>query len=134
NIASDTQNIQKNTAFIMDMMHRRGIKNVQLLTATTTGVPPAVYGEVLSPGAKQTIIFYAHYDGQPVNPAQWAKGLDPFLPKLFTAAIENNGTNIPFPASGNSYNSEWRIYGRSASDDKAGVVAILNAYDAIKKT
>jgi acetylornithine deacetylase/succinyl-diaminopimelate desuccinylase-like protein len=29
--------------------------------------------------------------------------------------------------------NEWRIYARSASDDKAGVDAILNAYDAIKK-
>jgi acetylornithine deacetylase/succinyl-diaminopimelate desuccinylase-like protein len=33
-------------------------------TVTST---PAVYGEVLVPGAKQTLIFYAHYDGQPVN-------------------------------------------------------------------
>src|SRR5689334_11501952 len=75
NTAIDTQNIQKNAAYIMDMMHMRGIGNVRLLQATTAGVPPAVYGEVLHPGAKQTLIFYAHYDGQPVNPAQWAKGL-----------------------------------------------------------
>jgi acetylornithine deacetylase/succinyl-diaminopimelate desuccinylase-like protein len=32
------------------------------------------------------------------------------------------------------YNNEWRIYARSASDDKAGVDAILNAYDAINKS
>ena len=32
------------------------------------------------------------------------------------------------------FNTEWRIYARSASDDKAGVDAILNAYDAIKKS
>jgi acetylornithine deacetylase/succinyl-diaminopimelate desuccinylase-like protein len=31
------------------------------------------------------------------------------------------------------YNNEWRIYARSASD-KAGVDAILNAYDAINKS
>ncbi|MDQ3683859.1 MAG: M20/M25/M40 family metallo-hydrolase [Bacteroidota bacterium] len=134
NVAKDTANIKKNAAFIMDMMKMRGIQKVQLLTAQTVGVPPAVYGEVIFPGAKQTLIFYAHYDGQPVNPAQWAKGLDPFQPKLFTAAIDKNGNNIPFPENGDSYNAEWRIYGRSASDDKAGVVAILNAYDAIKKS
>src|SRR5438128_9382684 len=86
NVAKDTINIQKNAAFIIDMMKKRGIQKLQLLTAQTAGVPPAVYGEVIVPGAKQTIVFYAHYDGQPVNPAQWAKGLDPFLPKLFTAA------------------------------------------------
>jgi acetylornithine deacetylase/succinyl-diaminopimelate desuccinylase-like protein len=132
NVAADPAGQQKNAAFIMAMMNRRGIQKVQLLTASTTGVPPVVYGEVIVPGAKQTFIFYAHYDGQPVNPAQWAKELDPFQPKLFSNAIDKGGTNIPFPADGN-YNNEWRIYARSASDDKAGVVAILNAYDAINK-
>ncbi|MBS1563888.1 MAG: M20/M25/M40 family metallo-hydrolase, partial [Bacteroidetes bacterium] len=92
-----------------------------------------VYGEVIVPGAKQTLIFYAHYDGQPVNPAQWAKEVEPFQPKLFSNAIDKGGINRPFPVDG-SYNTEWRIYARSASDDKAGVNAILNAYDAIHKS
>ena len=133
NLARDTTNILKNTGFIMQMMSKRGIQNVQLLNATTVGVPPAVYGEVNISGAKQTLIFYAHYDAQPVNPSQWAKGLAPFEPKLFTAPIDNNGSNIPFQDD-NNYNPEWRIYARSSSDDKAGADAILNAYEAIKKS
>ena len=133
NLAKDTLNIKTTAAFIMDMMNKRGIQKVQLLNAAAAGAAPAVYGEVNVTGATQTLIFYAHYDGQPVNPAQWAKGLEPFVPKLFTAAIDNGGSNISFPAD-NKYNAEWRIYARSASDDKAGVAAILNAYDAIKKT
>jgi acetylornithine deacetylase/succinyl-diaminopimelate desuccinylase-like protein len=133
NVASDTLNIQKNAAFIMDMMNKRGIQKVQLLQAGLAGVPPVVYGESLVPGAKQTLLFYAHYDGQPVNPSQWARGLDPFQPKLFSGAIDKNGINIPFPADG-SYNDEWRIYARGASDDKAGVDVILNAWDALKKS
>jgi acetylornithine deacetylase/succinyl-diaminopimelate desuccinylase-like protein len=132
NVAADPDGQQKTAAFIMTMMSKRGIQKVQLLNASTPGVPPAVYGEVIVPGAKQTLIFYAHYDGQPVNPAQWAKELDPFKPKLFSNAFDRGGRNLPFPADG-SYQSEWRIYARSASDDKAGVDAILNAYDAIRK-
>jgi acetylornithine deacetylase/succinyl-diaminopimelate desuccinylase-like protein len=132
NVAADPVGQQKNADFIMEMMAKRGIQKVQLLSANTAGVPPAVYGEVNVPGAKQTIIFYAHYDGQPVNPAQWAKGLDPFQPKLVSGAIDKGGTNISFPVDGN-YKNEWRIYARGASDDKAGVSAIINAYDAIKK-
>lgn len=133
NVAADPAGQQKNAAFIMSMMNKRGIQKVQLLNTSTPGAPPAVYGEVMFPGAKQTLIFYAHYDGQPVNPAQWAKGLDPFQPKLFSNAIDKNGINIPFPGDGN-YHNEWRIYARGASDDKAGVDAILNAYDGINKT
>ena len=132
NVVGDTVGIQKNTAFIMKMMGDRGIKNIQLLTGTTAGAPPAVYGEVIVPGAKQTFIFYAHYDGQPVNPAQWAKGLEPFAPVLFSNALDKGGVNIPYPTDGN-FNKDWRIYGRSASDDKAGVAAILNAMDVIIK-
>jgi acetylornithine deacetylase/succinyl-diaminopimelate desuccinylase-like protein len=133
NVVGDTANIQKNADFIMEMMHKRGIQNVQLLNAVTTGAPPAVYGEVKVPGAQQTLIFYAHYDGQPVNPAQWAKGLEPFTPALFTAAINDGGSRISFPNDGR-YDPAWRIYARGASDDKAGVDVILNAYDAIVKT
>ncbi|GAB2814529.1 zinc-binding metallopeptidase family protein [Ferruginibacter profundus] len=133
NVAADTAGQHRTAAFIMAMMTRRGINKVQLLNATTANVPPAVYGEVIVPGAKQTLIFYAHYDGQPVTAAQWDKALSPFVPKLFTGAIDKSGSNISFPFDGN-YNNDWRIYARSASDDKAGVAAILNAYDAIKKT
>ena len=132
NVASDTSNIKKNAAFIMDMMRKRGINNVQLLSPETKDAPPAVYGEVIIPGAKNTLIFYAHYDGQPVNASQWANGLDPFIPKLYSGDL-NSGQAISFPASG-SYDPQWRIYARGASDDKAGVAAIVNAYDAIVKS
>ncbi|MBC7723061.1 MAG: peptidase M20, partial [Pedobacter sp.] len=129
NIASNPIGLQKNADFIMGMMAKRGIQNIQLLPTKTIGAAPAVYGEVKVPGAKQTLIFYAHYDGQPVNPAQWAKGIEPFVPTLLSAALDKNGSKIALPTDG-QFNPEWRIYGRGASDDKAGVDAILNGYDA----
>lgn len=132
NIASDTQNIRLNASFIMDMMKKRDIQNIQLLQCKTPGAPPAVYGEIKIAGATQTLIFYAHYDGQPVNPAQWAKGLEPFKPKLYSQALDKNGQSISIPTDG-KYMDDWRIYARGASDDKAGVITILNAYDAISK-
>lgn len=134
NIVGDSVGIYKNATFIMDAMKKRGVTNIQLLTPASNKAVPAVYGEVITPGATQTIIFYAHYDGQPVNAAQWAKGLSPFEPKLLTNSLEQNGSFIEFPTADKSFDPQWRIYGRSASDDKAGVMAILNAYDAIVKT
>ena len=133
NTTVSPSSLSDNADFIMSMMYRKGIKNVQMLQGETVNSTPAVYGEVLVPGAKQTLIFYAHYDGQPVNPDQWDKNLSPFVPKLYTDAIDKQGINIPFPVDG-KYNNEWRIYARSASDDKAGVDAILNAYDALNKS
>jgi acetylornithine deacetylase/succinyl-diaminopimelate desuccinylase-like protein len=133
NVAADPAGQQKTAAFIMEMMQQRGIEKVKLLQPAVKGAPAAVYGEVMVAGATQTLIFYAHYDGQPVNPAQWNAALQPFVPKLFSDAIDKGGTALAFPADG-KYNNDWRIYARSASDDKAGVAVILNAYDAIKKS
>ncbi|MFD3003060.1 M20/M25/M40 family metallo-hydrolase [Pontibacter toksunensis] len=133
NVSTDTFNILKNAAFIQEMMLRRGIK-AELLTGTTQGVTPAVFGEIKTPGAKKTIGFYAHYDGQPVNPKQWSEGLEPFKPVLITAPLESGGKIIGPYKNGEAINPGWRIAGRGAADDKAGVMAILNAYDALVKT
>lgn len=132
NVSSDTANITRNTYFIIQMMEQRGIKATRL-NGTTAGVTPAVYGEIIVPGATKTIAFYAHYDGQPVNPQQWAKGLSPFTPVFLTAPVERGGTIIPWQKN-EPVNPEWRLSGRGSADDKAGVMAILNAYDALVKT
>ncbi len=131
NVASDSANIKKNALFIEQMMRDRKIGNIRLLTANDSRFPPAVYGEITVPGARQTIGFYAHYDGQPVNPAQWARGLAPFTPVLFNGSLLDQAQPMPFPSSG-PYQPQWRIYARGSSDDKGGVVAILNAWEALK--
>src|SRR6476646_8788572 len=47
NVAADPDGQQNTAAFILTMMNKRGIQKVQLLKASTPGVPPAVYGEVI---------------------------------------------------------------------------------------
>ncbi len=87
-------------------MKRRGINEVQVLSPSTAGAPPAIYGEVLIPGATRTLIFYAHYDGQPVNPDQWATGLQPFKPQLLNGTLEKNASIIPFLSASGKYDPE----------------------------
>ena len=112
------------------MMKQRGL-NPRLLEGPNPSVPPAVYGEWKVPGAQRTILVYAHYDGQPTDPKQWT-GTLPWQPVFRTAAIEAGGQILPGPNPGAPINPEWRIYARSASDDKAGVMAILTAFNALK--
>ncbi len=130
NVASDSQNIRKNAALILEMMKQRGL-NPRLLEATTPNTPPAVYGEWKTPGAQRTLVLYAHYDGQPTDPKQWT-GTLPWQPVFRSAALEAGGQILPPPADATPFNPEWRIYARSASDDKAGVMAILTAFEALK--
>ena len=132
NVAYDSVNIRRNADFIKQMMEKRGIK-AELLFADSPGANPAVYGEIKVKNAKKTIALYAHYDGQPVNPKQWSDGLSPFNPVFITAPLESGGTIIN-TATTDSLDPLWRISGRSSSDDKAGVMAIINAYDALVKT
>jgi acetylornithine deacetylase/succinyl-diaminopimelate desuccinylase-like protein len=132
NVASDTPNIQKNAAHLVEMLEARGIET-HLLPITGRG--PVVFGKLITPEAKRTVIFYAHYDGQPVDPAAWTDGA-PFEPVLRDRAIEAGGKRISFPASNaghrSLYNDDWRIYARSSSDDKSPIVALLAALDALR--
>jgi acetylornithine deacetylase/succinyl-diaminopimelate desuccinylase-like protein len=129
NVASDTENIQKNAAHLVEMLEARGIET-HLLPISGRG--PVVFGKLNAPDAKRTVIFYAHYDGQPVDPAAWTDG-KPFEPALRTDAIEAGGKRIPFPENHpGTYNDNWRIYARSSSDDKAPIVALLAAIDALR--
>src|SRR5437879_1415730 len=128
NVASDAPNIRRNAQFIFEMMQRRGLAP-QLLEAKSKNTPPAVYGEWKVAGAAHSIILYAHYDGQPVDPKQWTAS-PPFQPTWRSAAMEAGGQIVTLPAS--EINSEWRLYARSSSDDKAGVMGILTAFDALR--
>ncbi|MBI1765732.1 MAG: M20/M25/M40 family metallo-hydrolase [Acidobacteria bacterium] len=128
NVASDLPNIRRNAALIVELLQKRGVKT-QLLELPD--VPPVVYGEINTPGATRTLIFYAHYDGQPVEPAKWVGG-DPFKPILRSASLEAGGKDIPFPAKGQPFDPEWRLYARSTGDDKAPIITICAALDAMR--
>ncbi|MFN2565602.1 MAG: M20/M25/M40 family metallo-hydrolase [Gemmatimonadaceae bacterium] len=127
NIASDSINIRANARHLAAMLERRGVR-ARLLEAP--GSPPAVYGELLTPGATRTVVFYAHYDGQPVVPDEWTT--PPWRPVLRDRALADGGREIPLPTAAGSVGGEWRIYARSASDDKSPIVAMLAAIDALR--
>ncbi len=132
NVASDTPNIQKNAEHLREMLEARGVET-HLLPITGRG--PVVFGKLIAPEATRTVIFYAHYDGQPVDPAAWTDGT-PFEPVLRSDAIEAGGKRIPFPENSAKhpavYKNDWRIYARSSSDDKSPIVALLAALDALR--
>jgi acetylornithine deacetylase/succinyl-diaminopimelate desuccinylase-like protein len=110
NVASDKANIQRNADALVAALEKRHVA-AKLLTAA--GSNPVVYGEIKTPGAKRTIVLYAHYDGQAVNPADWESG-------------------APFTPTTKMVNGEPRIFARAASDDKGAILAQLTALDALQ--
>src|SRR5258708_8624997 len=127
NVASDRQNIRRNAEFILEMMQRRGL-GPRLLETATKESPPAVYGEWKVPGATHSIVLYAHYDGQPTDPKQWT-GTLPWRPTWRSRPLESGGRIVTLADDGQPIDPEWRLYGRSSSDDKAGAMALVAAFD-----
>ena len=126
NVAADLENIRRNAAWLVSALESRGV-TARLLE---TGAQPMVYGELMTPGATTTILFYSHYDGQPVDPSAWV-GHDPWVPVLRWGSLARGADIIPWPADGR-YEDDWRIYARSASDDKSPIVMLLAALDALR--
>ncbi|HEY0112069.1 MAG TPA: M20/M25/M40 family metallo-hydrolase [Allosphingosinicella sp.] len=129
NVATDREDIRRNADHIVGMMEARGLSS-RLLESADGKAPPLIYGEWLVPGAKRTLILYAHYDGQAVTPEDWTV-TEPFSPKLLSNQLDRGKTLEAQDMLG-GIGDDWRIYGRSASDDKAGVMAILAAVDQLK--
>jgi hypothetical protein len=62
NIARDRDNIQRNAETIARLLEKRGVASKPV---SVPGANPVVFAEIRTPGATRTIVFYAHYDGQP---------------------------------------------------------------------
>lgn len=112
NLAGDAPNIEKNADALQAMLRKRGAE-VQLLRVENA--PPVVLGILPGDPSKHTVTFYAHYDGQPVNKADWNQ--DPWQPTLV-------GTGIDDP--------QTRLYARSSGDDKNSILELLAALDALQ--
>jgi acetylornithine deacetylase/succinyl-diaminopimelate desuccinylase-like protein len=126
NVAADRPNIRRNAEHLRALLGRRGFA-AELLETTGN---PLVYGALNVPGATRTVLFYCHYDGQPVDVKAW-KQPDPFTPVLRRGRMEDQPAALD-PKSVARYDADFRIYARSASDDKAPIVALLAAVDALK--
>jgi acetylornithine deacetylase/succinyl-diaminopimelate desuccinylase-like protein len=127
NHASDAAHIRENASAIVRLLQARHIRTSLL---ETEGVSPVVLGELPSARAKTTVTFYAHYDGQPVDRKAWRT--DPFTPTLATDSLQSGGRVIDLEAVTGASTSDWRLYARSASDDKAPIIGLLSAVDALR--
>jgi acetylornithine deacetylase/succinyl-diaminopimelate desuccinylase-like protein len=128
NVASDSAAIHRNAAYIVDAFRERG---VEMETLKLPGAPPIIFGEWRVEGATRTLGIYVHYDGQPADPTNWTH--EPWTPRLYDAPMEAGGRSIPMPAPGEPVDPEWRLYARSAGDDKAPIAALLAVLDVFRE-
>ncbi len=116
NTAGQPGHMEGNATVLRGMLEARGMK-VRFLDSPSG---PYIVGHLPAEGARGgrpplRLLFYCHYDGQPVDPARWTVGA-PFTPTL----------------RGDPDDLDARIYARSASDDKGPIVALLAAMDGLR--
>jgi len=126
NVASDRANIRKKAELLVGSLERRRFTASLLETEGN----PLVLGERKSEGARRTILYYIHYDGQPVNPPLW-KQESPWRPILRDGRMEDGAKEIPGLATRETFEPDWRLYARSASDDTSPIIALMTAIDAM---
>jgi acetylornithine deacetylase/succinyl-diaminopimelate desuccinylase-like protein len=127
NVATNDADIRRNAALLAGMLGKRGIRSQVL---EVPGAPVSVFGELEVPGATRTLLFYAHFDGQPIGPESAWK-TPPFEPVLRAGRMEEDAPVVAWADAKYPLPDEARIYARSASDDKGPIVAMLAAIDAL---
>jgi acetylornithine deacetylase/succinyl-diaminopimelate desuccinylase-like protein len=125
NVASDPANIARNAQALTRMFEKRRF----LPETIPTGGAPLVIAERRVPDARRTMTFYFHYDGQPVDAREWTHA-PPFSPVIVTD-LTAGGRTMPLDQVRGAIDPQWRVFGRSTSDDKSPIVAFLSAIDAL---
>jgi acetylornithine deacetylase/succinyl-diaminopimelate desuccinylase-like protein len=126
-VAADPAGLAAAAAELQQLLRARGFDTAQLRDAP--GTPALVFGSLTRPGARRTVVFYAHYDGQPVTPSQWES--DPFVPVMRSVAPNGVAQDINWKDTREPLDPQWRLFGRAVADDKASIVAFLSALDAL---
>ena len=125
NDANNPADIDKNLVWLVKAFSSRGFKTKLL---PTEGIP-LFYAELKTSPEKPTLLFYMHFDGQSVDRSKWDQE-DPY--KIALKASEGEKwVEKPWSALNSGVNGDWRLFGRSTSDDKGPIVMFLNAIDLL---
>lgn len=120
------EEIEKNVQWAEKTFQSKNFTTKRLETASA----PLLLAERSSEGAQKTLLIYLQFDGQPVDPSKWEQE-SPWKPVLKEKDEAGNWKEIPLDNLKKSFNPEWRIFARSASDAKGPIVEFLAALDAV---
>ena len=128
NVPAKPADIQRNADFLSRSFERRGF-DVRLVT--NPAGRPVVLAERASRPGMPTLLFYFHYDGQPVVPTEWSQA-DPFVPVVRRRNAAGEWQDVSADAlQARPLDPELRVFARSAADDKAPILMLLTAFDEL---
>jgi acetylornithine deacetylase/succinyl-diaminopimelate desuccinylase-like protein len=130
NVAAEPADIQRNAIFLAESFRKRGFDARLLDNAAHRPLVLATFGKRRANA--RTVLFYIHFDGQPVTPAEWAQK-SPFEPVVKARAATGKWTEVETARlTQQPFDPELRVFARSASDDKAPIMMFLTAMDILQ--
>ncbi|MDF0708207.1 M20/M25/M40 family metallo-hydrolase [Flagellimonas okinawensis] len=127
NDALDAADIDRNIMWLKRKFGDRGFNTAVL---DTEGLPLFFAATPVS-SEKPTVLIYMHFDGQSVDPSKWDQP-NPYQVVL-KAPKDGEYETVSFDELDDDINYDWRLFGRSTSDDKSPIVMLLNAMDLLRK-
>ncbi|MFT5737135.1 MAG: acetylornithine deacetylase/succinyl-diaminopimelate desuccinylase-like protein [Maribacter sp.] len=127
NDALNPDDIDLNLLWLRDKFNQRGF-NTSILETDNL---PLFFAALPMDDTKPTILLYMHLDGQSVDPSKWNQD-NPYETVLKSMDGDQWKTE-DFAELDTDINYDWRLFGRSTSDDKGPIVMFLNAMDLLKK-
>ena len=128
NDALQHADINRNLSWLTEKFNERGFNSSILPTSGES----LFFASLPIEDKKPTILFYMHFDGQSVDPSKWDQP-NPYEVVLKTEDEDGLWKTIPFESLNEDINYEWRLFGRSTSDDKGPIVMFLSAIDLLQK-
>lgn len=126
NDALDAADIDRNIMWLKRKFGDRGFNTAVL---DTEGLP-LFFAAMPMNANKPTVLIYMHFDGQSVDPSKWDQP-DPYQVVL-KKPTDGGFETVSFDEMDDDINYDWRLFGRSTSDDKSPIVMLLNAMDLLK--
>lgn len=127
NDALNADDIDDNVLWLKRKFGERGFNTAILETENM----PLFFAALPVDDAKPTLLLYMHFDGQSVDPSKWDQP-NPY--EVVLKAPEGDGfKTISFDELSEDINYDWRLFGRSTSDDKSPIIMLLNTIDLLKK-
>lgn len=121
-------NVENNLAFLHEAFKKRQFETRELPSSSRTGF----FAERMIDENLPTVLFYMHFDGQPVDPTKWNQE-DPYKPVLKKPNGDGSFSEVSSAVLNTpKFDDNLRIFARSASDDKGPIIMFLAALDALE--
>lgn len=127
NDALNADDIDDNIFWLKKQFEKRGFNTAELATTNL----PLFFAAMPMEDSKPTVLIYMHFDGQSVEPSKWNQ-TNPYQ-MVLKKPVNDSLVTTDFSELDDEINYDWRLFGRSTSDDKGPIVMFLNAIDLLQK-